>query len=134
MTTITVSHQRNRWCEGGGSDQYAVTLSFETPISADAERELMSRIQQAQIFVEESVLRRAVPPSETLKKFRERLPTYTEPAQFEAASAHIAKLFNEGKVDRREANIMDEEVHDGLMLLAALQITLPAGDGTDKVI
>lgn len=133
MTQITVNYQRNRWIDGDqkGSDQHALAITFDTPISADCERELMSRIQQAQRFVKEAVLRQAVPPSDTLKRFREKLPSFNTPEKLEAALSYVSKLFAEGTVDRREANIMDEEIYEALMLLAAAQVTLPTGDGTD---
>lgn len=131
MTTISVSYQRNRWVEGGGSDQYSVGITFETAINADCERELMTRIQQAQAFVEEAALRRAVPESDLLKRFRAKLPTFTTREQLEASSAYCSKLFAEGKIERRELNMMDEEIADALCLLECEQVTLPAGDACD---
>lgn len=139
--TINVEYheddKENVWKKEGGSDEvhrgHRLAITFTTDVSADCPRELEMRIQRAQMLVEKCVKRRLLSDTPAMKKFMLALPRYAGDAEkLNGLSEYVSKKFNEGDICEIEAGMMDEAIDDALSLLAAGQVTLPAGDALEK--
>lgn len=130
QTTITVHHGVKRGLPNYCSEEFSCGITFASSISADAERELGMRIQQAFAFVRERVQRESGPPTELFTKIKTAFEKATTCEELDKLSTLMAERFSAGLLQRRECDWLDEIAEDCRCLLAVPEIDMPPGDGT----
>lgn len=130
QTTITVHHGVKRGLPNYCSEEFSCGITFASSISADAERELGQRIQQAFAFVRERVQRESEPPTELFTKIKTAFEAAKTCEELDKLDALMSERFNEGKLVRRELNWLEEIAEGCRTLLMIPEIDMPPGDGT----